>query len=125
MQSVRDILRQRNIVLPVLIVFIQCIDDHLQMFFIAYEVRIAGIYKKCFYIMLLDILGISFLQAEEVAAVNSLLILTVPFFNIFFQPLYRAVQVDQYIRLNDLWINDLKQLLVKPEFLISKIHLCK
>lgn len=44
--------------LPVIIFFVQCISDHLQVCFIPQEIGIAGIYEYGFYIMLFNVLRI-------------------------------------------------------------------
>jgi hypothetical protein len=47
-----DILRKRQIMLPILVLFFQRIVDHLQMFFVTQEIGIAGVDKKRFDIVM-------------------------------------------------------------------------
>ena len=68
--------------LPVIIIFFQCGDDHLQVFFIGKKIGIARIHKKGFDIMLFDIVRIGFLQIEQVFVGDLLLVSSLAFFNI-------------------------------------------
>ena len=52
---------QRNIMLPILIFFIQRINDRLQMQIITQEIGIAGVNEERFDIVLLNVLRVSFL----------------------------------------------------------------
>ena len=94
--------------LPVLIILIQCIKNHLQVRFIVQEIGIAGIYEKGFDIMLLDIMRIGFLDIEEIIIRDILFVGAVSFFNIHLQLRYRRMQVNQDIRLHQLLVNDFK-----------------
>ena len=66
--------------LAIIVVFFQGIEYYLQMFFIAEEIGISGIDKKCFYIVLFDIMRIGFLDIEEVFIRDILFIGTVSLF---------------------------------------------
>ena len=116
---------QCKIVLSRFIIFFQCIQDDPEMFFISQEVGIGGIYEKCFDVVLPDIAGIGFLQSEKIIVRNRLFINPVPFPDIFLKLTHRCVQIDEEVRLNQLLVNDVKQLLVEIEFFIGKIHLGK
>ncbi len=50
--------------LPIIIFFFQRIKDHLHVLFITKKIGIAGINKKCFDIVLLDIVCIRLLETE-------------------------------------------------------------
>ena len=52
--------------LPIIIIMFQGIDDRLQMLFITKKVRIGGIHKKRFDIVLFDIMSIRLLQVKQV-----------------------------------------------------------
>ena len=94
--------------LPALILFFQRICNYLEVFFIAQEIGIAGIYKQRFYVVLFYIIGIGLLYIEKLLILYSLLIRTISFFNILLQFLHRRMQVDQYIRLRQLLVDDLE-----------------
>ena len=66
--------------LPVLIFFIQCIHDDLQVQGIIQEICIGSIYEKGFNIMLFDILRVCFLESKQIFGVDGLLIGAVAFF---------------------------------------------
>jgi hypothetical protein len=73
-RMVRHYGTKAKIMLPIIKILIQCIDHGLEMFFIAQEIRIAGINKNGFDIVLFDIAGIRFLDIEQVFIRNGLLI---------------------------------------------------
>ena len=50
--------------LPLFIIFFQCIQDHLEVFFVAKKVSIRGIYKKGFDIVLFNIMRVGFLDIK-------------------------------------------------------------
>ena len=52
------------------------------MFFIAKKISVGCIDKKCFYIMLFDVMRVGLLNIEQVFIRNILFIGPVPFFNI-------------------------------------------
>lgn len=87
------------------------------MRFIINEISIAGIYKNGFKIMLLYIARIRFLYIEQVFIGDRLLVFALPFLYVRLQLRYRCMQVNQYIRMNELLVNNIEQLLVKPELL--------
>ena len=60
--------------LSMVIVFFQCVNNGLQMFWIAKKVRIARIHKNGFNVVLADIMGIGLLNVEQVIIGNFLLI---------------------------------------------------
>src|SRR6187200_1324779 len=95
------------------------------MFFVVQEIGIAGINKQRFYIMLFDILCIGFLEIEQVLIRNRLLVTAVPFFYVLLQLAYRSMQVNKNIWLYELLMNDIKQSLIKPEFIIGQCNFCK
>src|SRR5690242_4760855 len=98
--------------LPVIIIFFKRITDHLQMFFIAEKICIAGINKQCFYIVLAYIIRIGFLDIEKIVIRYILLISTVAFFDVCLKLCYGRMEIDQYFRLYQLLVNDLKQPLI-------------
>ena len=111
--------------LPLRIIFIQRIDDGIQMLFIAQKICIGSIHKNCFDIVLPNILCVSFLQAEKIIIRYPQLVRTISFLNIFLQFVHRCVQVNNNIWLNDLWIDNIKLFLIESEFFIRQIHFCK
>lgn len=111
--------------LPVVVFLIQRIEDDLQVLFIAQEIGIAGIYKQGFDIVLLDIVGIGFLDIEQIIIRDILLIRPVPLFDIGLQPGYRCMQVYQDIWLYKLLVDDVEQALVQPELIIGQGYLGK
>ena len=97
--------------LPNIIIFIQCIQYHLQMFFITQEIGIAGVDENGFDIVLFDIAGIGFLYAEQVFIGYGLFVLAIPFFDVGLQFIHGCMQV-----------YDLEQFLVKPELFLGQVH---
>src|SRR5687767_8426983 len=111
--------------LPIFVIFFQCINNDMQMFFISQEISIGSINEKCFYSVLFYIVSICFLQAEQVLISYILLIKPVPFFYVLLKLLHGAMQVDQQIWLQQLLVYDLKQSLIKPEFIFRQVHFGK
>lgn len=104
--------------LPSFIFFSQCFNDHLEMFFIAQKIGIGSIHKKRFDIMLFDVMGIGFLDAEQVIVRDILFIGTIPFFDIGLQAVDRRMQVNEQVWLHQLLMNDIEKPLVKAELII-------
>lgn len=102
------------------VIFPQGFNDHLEMFFIAKKVGIGSIYKKRFDIMLFDVMGIGFLDAEQVIVGDILLVGTVSFFDIGLEPVDRRMQVNKQVGLHQLLVDDIKKPLVKTEFIIGQ-----
>lgn len=107
------------------VVLIQRINNGMQVIFIAQEVGFGYIHKQGLYIMLFDIVRIGFLYTEKIFVRYILFVGAVTFFDIHLQPVYRRMQVDEDIRLNELLVYDIKQSLVKPELVIGQVHFCK
>ena len=80
--------------LPFLVIFFQCIQHYLQMFFIAQEVGIGSIYEKGLDVVLPYVMRISLLNVEQVFIRNVLLIRAVALADVLLQLAYRRVQVD-------------------------------
>ena len=95
-----------------LIIFFQCIQYNLEMFFIAKKVSVGCVYKQGFDAMLFDVAGIGFLKFKEVIVRNGLLVGTVSFVYIFLQLLYRCVQINQQVWLNELLVYNIEKFLV-------------
>ena len=68
--------------------------------------------------MLFDIICISFLNTYQVGVGYLLFVVAVSFFDIGLQFIYRCMQIDQQVRLNQLLMDYIKQSLVKPELII-------
>lgn len=105
------------------IFLVECGDDCLQLLFTVQEIGIGAVHHQGLDVVLSDILGIGFLQAEQIVVGNLLFIGAVPFFDVFLKPVYRRMQVDQQVGLHDLGIDDVEQFLVEAELLVGKIHL--
>ena len=118
MPLLKPMLRQCKIMLAWFIIVAECINDHLQVFGIAQKIRIASVYDECFDIVLFDVLSISLLYVEQVLVGDRLFIGPVTLADVLLQFAYRRVQVDKNIRLCQLLVNDLEQLLVESEFFI-------
>ena len=69
--------------LPIFIFFVECVNNNFQVLFITQEIGIACIHIQRFNIVLFYILGIGFLQGEQVIVWNRLFIIPVTFFNVF------------------------------------------
>ena len=68
--------------LSVFIFFVKGIIYYLEVFFISQEISITGIYKKCFDIVLFDIMRIGFLDIEQIFVLYILFVSPVTFFYI-------------------------------------------
>ena len=66
--------------LSALIIFLERIGNHLEMFFIAQKIGIARIDKQRFDIVLFDVVRISLLDIKEVFVLDLLLVRPVAFF---------------------------------------------
>lgn len=75
--------------------------------------------------MLFDIIRIGILYFEQVFIRYLLLVGAVSFFNISLQFTYRCMQVDQQVRLYQLLVNNVKQSLIKPEFILGQSYFGK
>jgi hypothetical protein len=75
--------------------------------------------------MLPDIVGIGLLDVEQVFILYVLFIRPVPFPDIFLELVHRGMQVNEQVRLYHLLVDDFKQALVEPEFIVRKVHFGK
>src|SRR2546421_11582376 len=98
--------------LSFLIFFFQGINHSLQMFFVPQEISICCINKKCFQIMLLYIMRISFLDIKKIFIRYILFVWAFAFPDILLQFTHWRMQVDKKVRLDELLVNDLEQPLV-------------
>src|SRR5436190_24297205 len=95
------------------------------MFFVAEEISIGCVYKNCFDIMLSYVVRVSLLDTEKIRVRNFLFVGTVSCFYIFLQRLYRYMQVNEYIRLYELLVNDFKKALVQTKHIFRQVYFCK
>ena len=109
--------------LPYFIVFVQRIDDHLQVLFVGQKIRIGRIHKNRFQVVLLDVVRVGFLDAEQVFVRDALLVGAAPLADVLLQPCDRRMQVNQDVRLEQLLVNDVEQALVQIEFICRQVHL--
>ena len=58
--------------------------------------------------MLFDIVRVGFLDIKKIFVGNVLFVGTVTLLDIYLQLVYRGVQIDKYIRLNKLLVDDIK-----------------
>ena len=68
--------------LPLIIILVKRIDDHLKVFGIAQEIGIAGIDEQGFYVMLFYIVRIGLLNIQQVFVGNMLFVRTIALFYI-------------------------------------------
>ena len=101
------------------------VEDDLQMCRVIEEVGVADVDEKGAGIVLLDIAGIGLLYGEEVIIGDALFVRAVPLADIGLQFADRSVEVDQDIRLYDLGLEDIEEILIEPELLVGKIDLCE
>ena len=101
-----------------IIIFFQCIQYNLEVLPVAQEISIAGINKNSFYIMLFDIIRVSFLDIKKVLIRDVLLVGTISFFYVLLQSANRGVQVDQKVGLNELVIDNFKNFLVQAKLFL-------
>src|SRR6185369_8775758 len=111
--------------LTFIVFLIKRVINYLQMFFISQEISIAGIHKKCFQIMVLYIIGISFLDIEKIFIRDILFIGAVTFPDISLELRNRGMQVDQEFRLHQLLVDDFKETLIKPELIFRERYFGK
>src|SRR5579859_4916183 len=104
-------------------VFFQSIQDYLKMPGIAEEIGIAGVYENGLYVVLFDIINVCLLDMEQVCVGNGLLVCPVPFPDILLQRVDWCMEVDKDIRLYQLGMNDIENLLIEVELLFRKIDL--
>lgn len=90
------------------VVFVQRIEDYLEMLLITQEIGIACVNEKCFDIMLSDIIRIGLLNIEKVLIRDRLLVRTISLFDVQLQFINGCMQVNNNIGLNELLINDLE-----------------
>src|ERR1700712_1362619 len=83
-----------KIMLPFRIVPLQSVDDHPQVCFVAKEVGVRSVDKNGPDIMLFYIIGICFLDAEQIIVRDILLIRAVAFPDILLQLLNRRMQIN-------------------------------
>jgi hypothetical protein len=100
-------------------------QDDFNMFIIAQKIGIPHINENRLDIMLTNIIGIGFLDAEHVFISDRLFVGPVSFPDIFLQFIHGSMEINDNIRLNKLLIDNFKQFLIKPEFLFRKIDFCK
>ena len=81
--------------LPVFIVFFQCIEQYPEVFFISQEIGIRRINKQCFQVMLPDVMRIRFLQPEQVIIGNVQFVRAISFPDIFLELMYGHMQVNE------------------------------
>ncbi len=72
--------------------------------------------------MLLYVMRVRFLYFKKIFVGNFLLVRPCPFPDIFLQPAYRCMQVNNNIRLHKLLMNNIEQALVQPELIIGQIY---
>ncbi len=111
--------------LPFVVFFIEGINNNFQVFLFAKEIGIGCIHKQRFDVVLLDILGIRFLQREQVIVGDRLFVFPVAFFNILLQFFHGRMQVNEYVGLHNLRVDDFKQFLVQAEFFFGQIYFGK
>src|SRR5436190_11548328 len=107
--------------LSLLVVFFQCVDHGCKVKLISKEVGIACVNDDRLKVMLFYIMRIRFLDSKKIFIRYLLLIWPFPLTDIFLQFNYRGMQINQQIRLDYLLIDDLKQSLVKSEFVFRQI----
>lgn len=111
--------------LPVVVFLVERIHDGFQMQFIVDEIGLGSIYKQRFDVVLFDVLGVGFLQGEEIIVGDVLLVTAVAFADVFLQFVDRRMQIDQDLWLYDLGIDDVEQFLIQPELLTPQSHFGK
>lgn len=104
---------------------LQCVEDDLQMCGVVEEVGVADIHDEGPDIVLADVMGIGFLDAEEIIVRDALFVWAVPFTDIGLQLAYRSVEIDKDIGLYNLGLEDVEKILIKPELLFGEVDLCK
>jgi hypothetical protein len=114
---------EREIMLAALIVAFQCVEDGLQVFLVAEEVRVRGVHEERLYIMLPDVLGIGLLYAEQVFLGDILFIGSFALADVLQQIMHGGVEVDEQVRLYHLLVNDLEQPLIEAELVLGQVHL--
>ena len=77
--------------LAVFVLFVECIDNTVQMLFVAQKIGIAGIYKQRFNIVLFNVIGIGFLNVEQVLVGDGLFVHAVALSDILLQTAYRGM----------------------------------
>lgn len=97
----------------------------MEVLITAKEIHFRGIYYQRAHRMLADELHVHVVHLMQVSVGDLLFVSTVPLFNVLLQALDGRVQEYQDIRLRQLRIDDVEQLLVQREFIILKVHLCK
>ena len=95
--------------LPFSQIHFQRIGHYFQVFVVAKEICIVRINKNGFYIVLFNVVGIGFLYVEQVFIANRLFVTAVAFFYVLLQFVDGRMQIDKYIGLYQLLVNDLKQ----------------
>lgn len=87
------------------------------------EIGIGSIHDQGLKIMLSDIMRVGFLNGEQVIVRNALFVGPVAFPDIGLQSVYRCMQIDKDIRLQQLLEQDLKEPLVEAEFIFRQVDL--
>ena len=107
--------------LAVIVFLFKRVQNDLDMFVVAQEIRVAGIDHQGFYIVLFDVLRVGKLQVEQVVIGYGLFIRTVAFFDILLKLFYRYMQVDEDVGLGKLLVDDVEQFLVQMKFLFRQV----
>lgn len=107
------------------IFFIQGVHDGLQVLLVAQEISIGSIYKEGLQVVLLYVVGVSFLDAKQVIIRDIQLVGAVALTDVLLQLGHGCVQVNYDLGLYELLQDDIEQALVEAVLVIGKIHLGK
>src|SRR5688572_13561574 len=102
---------------PIFIIVLQSVCNYFQMLFIVNKIGIGGVDKKRLDIVLADIVCVRFLDIKEIIVWDILFVGTITLLNISLQLIYRRMQVDDDLGLDQLLVNDLEQTLVQAKFI--------
>ena len=104
---------------------VECVENDLQVRGVIEEIRVGDIDEEGADIMLPDIVGIGFLDAEQVVVGYGLFVGAIAFADIGLQLAHRRMEVDEDIGLHDLGLEDVEEILIEAEFLFGEIDLGK
>lgn len=89
---------------------LECVEDDLQMSGVVEEIGVADVYEEGVDIVLPDVVGIGFLNVEEIIVRDGLFVGAVTFADIGLQLAYGCVEVDEDIGLYDLGLEDVEEI---------------
>ncbi len=111
--------------LPGVIILLQRVEHNLHVAFIARKIGIGSIDEYCFQIVLPDVAGIGILQVKKILVGYGLLVGALTSANVFLQFFDGCMQVDQYIWVQQLLVNDIEEFLIQAKLFRSQVDLCE